>query len=144
MKKGLVKKILLSSLGGFFLLVAVLAIHVYIVRRPKAPTANTRIMARIDIKQPITQDEAGKITTWLYQQKGIDHVLCNPKTEIVVFTFFPIKTSGDQIVKDFKASFSYAQAKRYVPTEEELKSGCPAGASSSVAYKTYIFFKNIF
>jgi hypothetical protein len=143
MKKGLLKKILLSTSGVFFLLVAVLAIHIYIVTRPKAPTANTRIMARIDIKQPISQGDADKITTWLYQQKGIDHVLCNPKTEIVVFTFFPIKTTGDQIVKDFKSSFSYNKAQRYIPTEEELKGGCPV-ASTSFAYKTYNFFKRIF
>jgi hypothetical protein len=143
MNKGLLKKILLSTLGVFFLFVAVLATHIYIVTRPKAPTANTRMMARIDIKQPITQNEANNITTWLYQQKGIDHVLCNPKSDIVVFTFFPMKTTGDQIVKDFKSSFNYSKAQRYIPTEAELKGGCPV-ASTSFAYKTYNFFKNIF
>jgi len=65
----------------FLFLVLVLAVHIYWVTRPKAPDANTKIMARIDIKQPITQADADKITTWLYQQKGIDHVLVNDSRE---------------------------------------------------------------
>jgi hypothetical protein len=137
------KRVLLGAVSVFLLLTVVLVVHIYIVTRPKAPDAHTRIMARIDIKQPINQDDANKITTWLYQQKGIDHVMCNPKTEIVVFTFFPIKTNGNQVVNDFKSNFNYNKAQRYIPTEAELKGGCPA-ASTSFAYKTYNFFKNIF
>jgi hypothetical protein len=143
MKKGLLRKILLSSLGVFFLLVAVLATHIYIVTRPKTPGTNTRVMARIDIRQPLSQQESDKITAWLYQQKGIDHVMVNPKTEIAVFTFFPVKTNADEIVKDFRSSLHYTKATRYIPTEAELKSGCPA-ASTSITFKLYNSFKNLF
>ena len=140
-KKG-VRKILLGITGVFMFLVLVLAVHIYMVTRPKAPGPNTRIMARIDIKQPITQPDADKITNWLYKEKGIDHVLVNPKTSIVVFTFFPVKNSGNQITQDFKSAFNY-DAVRYVPTEAELQGGCPV-ASTSSSYKIYKFIKNIF
>lgn len=143
MKKALLRKVFLSALGIFFLLVAVLAIHIYIVTRPKVPGANTRVMARIDIRQPIDQQDENKITAWLYQQKGIDHVMINPKTEIIVFTFFPVKANADKIVEDFRSSLHYKKATRYVPTEEELKSGCPV-ASASITYKLYNSFKNLF
>ena len=142
MKRKTIKKIVLGIVGVFLFLVLVLGIHIYIVTRPKAPDEHTRIMARIDIKQPLTQTDADRITNWLFQQKGIDHVLVNPKTAIVVFTFFPIKTSGNQIVKDFKSAFSY-KADRYIPTEAEMQGGCPV-ASTSSTYKIVRFIKHIF
>lgn len=143
MKKGLLKKIFITGGSIFLLLVLVLCVHIYIVTRPKAPDAHTIVMTRIDIKQAINQDDAQKITTWLYQQNGIDHVLCNPESGIVVFTFYPIKTSADAIVSQFKTNFNYSSALRYVPSADELKGGCPV-ASTSLSYKTYAFIKKIF
>ena len=142
MKKISWKKVLLGTVSLFLLLVLILAVHIYIVTRPKAPDEHTRVMARIDIKQDINQDDANKITTWLYQQKGIDHVLVNPQSDIVIFTFFPIKTTANQIVKDFKLNFNY-KAERFVPSAADLQSGCPV-ASTSKTYKVYNFFKNLF
>jgi cbb3-type cytochrome oxidase subunit 3 len=132
--KKTIKKILLYSLGTFLFLVLVLAVHIYYVYRP-APDASTKAMARIDIKQQITQDDANKISAWMYRQKGIDHVLVNPKTNIVVFTFFPVKTMGDKIANAFKASFPL-KAERFLPSGEQMKSGCPV-ASTSYTYKMY-------
>ena len=142
MKTHFVKKVLLGAMGIFVLLVLVLAVHIYVVTRPKALDPNARIMARIDIREKINQTDADKITTWLYQQKGMDHVMVNAKTDIVVFTFFPAQTTGNQIVKDFKATFNY-KAERYIPTEAEMQSGCPV-ASTSDTYKIYHFIKQIF
>ena len=138
--KKTIKKILLYGLSTFLFLVVVLAVHIYYVYRP-APDSSTRVMARIDIKQQITQDEANKITSWMSHQNGIDHVLVNPQTNIVVFTFFPVKTTGDQITKDFKASFGL-KAERFIPSGEQLKSSCPV-ASTSYAYKAYKLISQI-
>jgi hypothetical protein len=98
-------------------------------------------MARIDIKQPLNQDQANKIAVWMYHQKGIDHVLVNPQTRIVIFTFFPVKTSGKQIASDFKKTFSL-KADRFIPTAQDLKQSCPM-AASSVTYKVYQFIAHI-
>ncbi|HEY8928211.1 MAG TPA: hypothetical protein VIM55_03410 [Mucilaginibacter sp.] len=130
------KKVLLYSLGTLLLLLAVLAAHIYYVYRPKAD-ASTKVMARMDIKQQLTQEDVNKITAWMYHQKGIDHVLVSPESNIVIFTFYPVKTTGDQIVKDFKANFSFP-AERFKPTAENLKSSCPV-ASTSYGYKIYKF-----
>ena len=135
-----IKKILLYSFATFLFLVVVLAVHIYLVYRP-APDKNTRVMARIDIKQQIDQDEANKIAAWMYHQKGIDHVLVNPKTNIVIFTFYPVKTSGNQIVNNFKASFPL-KAERFMPTAENLKNSCPM-AASSYTYKIYKLISKI-
>lgn len=126
MKKRNWKSIAMGVLSVFLLLVVVLCIHIYVVTRPKAPDANTRIMARIDIKQPITAEDASKITAWLYDQKGVDHVVVNPKGDIAIFTFAPVKNSADRIVSDFKADLPY-KAERYMPSKAELKGSCPAG-----------------
>jgi hypothetical protein len=142
MNKKSIKKILLYAASILGFLILVLAVHIYIVTRPKAPDAHTRIMARIDIKQPITQDEAGKITAWLYQQKGVDRVLVNPTTDIAIFTFFPIQTNANLILSHFKSSF-HLQADRYLPSAEAMQGGCPV-ASTSATYKVYSFIKHIF
>ena len=96
MKKELLKKVLTGAGILFGLLVVVLCVHIYIVTRPKPMSAEMRIMARVDFKQDLNTDDAAKITTFLYQQKGIDHVLCNPAGKLVVFTFYPAKTSAKQ------------------------------------------------
>ncbi len=142
MKKRIWKRIALGALSVFGLLAIVLCVHIYVVTRPKPIDANTRAMARIDIRQPITQADAEKITAWLYQQKGIDRVLVNPQSDIAVFTFFPVQTTANRIVSDFKASLSY-KAERFIPSAEEMKNGCPV-ASTSATYKVYSFFKHIF
>jgi hypothetical protein len=130
----------LYSLGTFLFLCVVLAVHIYVVYRP-APDATTRVMARIDIKQPINQDDVNKISVWLAHQKGVDHYLVNPQTRIVIFTFFPIKTTGDQIAGNFKASLPY-KAERVMPSAENLKSSCPV-AMTSFSYKVYKLISNI-
>lgn len=142
MTKNKVNRIFKITMGVFLFLSVVLAIHIYIVTRPKAIDPHALVMARIDIKDPIGTDDASKITTWLYQQKGIDHVLVNPKSHIVVFTFFPVKTTGDEIVKNFQTAFNY-QATRYMPTQEEIDNGCPV-IGNPVGSKVYTYIKHIF
>jgi hypothetical protein len=139
MKKKIIKT-LLYSLGTIVFLFLVLAVHIYYVYRPVAD-AYTKVMARIDIKQPITQGDANKITSFMAHEKGIDHVLVNPQTSIVIFTFFPVKNTGNRIVSDFKAHFPY-KADRFMPTADNLKHSCPM-AASSYTYKVYKFIANI-
>lgn len=107
-------------------LIAVLAVHIYLVRKPGIDT-RTRIMARIDIHQPLTRGQADSITNWLYRQQGVDHVLCNASTSIVVFTYSPLKANSDAITGRFITTLHYPHATRYVPTKKELRGGCPAG-----------------
>jgi hypothetical protein len=136
MKSSKIKKILLGTVTIFSIFVAVLIIHIYWVTRPKSSDSSTIAMARIDIKEPISTKDCQQITTWLYQQKGIDHVLVNPSTQIAIFTYFPIKTKADIVVSNFKKSLPF-KAERFVPTEAQMKSGCPINTNSP----TYIVSK---
>ena len=140
MKNTKSKKLFRTIMMVFGFLTIVLAIHIYWVTRPKAPDPHTIVMARIDIKNPLNQADVAKIKTWLYQQKGVDHVVVNPKTQIAIFTFYPAKTSGDQIVNKFQTSLNY-DAKRYVPTKEEIANGCPA-LPPTVTEKISAFIKH--
>lgn len=129
MKLKKAKKILLGAISIFSILVAILVIHIYWVTRPKAPDNSTIAMARIDIKEPISEQSSHQITTWLYQQKGVDHVLINQSTRIAIFTYYPIKTNADEIVGNLKKSLSF-KVERFVPNEAQMKSGCPINANS--------------
>ena len=142
MQKRSWKRIAYGGLWIFLLLVVVLGVHIYVVTRPKPLDPHLRVMARIDIKQDIDKGDADRISAWMYQQPGVDHVLCNPVSDIVVFTFFPAMTTADAIVTRFKSSLPY-KAVRFVPTAEQLKGGCPVAATSAT-YKIVHFFRNIF
>jgi len=139
---GIFKNVLRVSGIVLGLLIVVLCIHIYWVTRPKAADASTISMARIDFKQPVTQADAGRITTWLYAQKGVDHVLCNPDSKIAVFTFYPVKVNAS-VITNHLTSQLHLQAERYIPTEEELKKGCPVVAES-YTNKIAGFLKTIF
>lgn len=136
-----IRKILFVSLSVFLVLLIVLVVHIYMVTKPKI-NEYTRVMARIDLNQDIVQTDADKISNWLLTQKGIDHVLVNPTSDIAVFTYAPIVANADKIVDDFNANLHY-RAKRFIPTQQQLESGCPV-ATNSFSYKMYRYLKNIF
>jgi hypothetical protein len=142
MQKRTWKKIALTATAVVGLGTVVLAVHIWWVMHPRID-ATTRIMARIDIRQPVQQADADKITAWLYQQKGVEHVLVNPKAEIAIFTYAPVKNDGDVITQHFKQELPYPQATRIKATEGEMAMGCPV-AGASLAYKVYKFIDNIF
>jgi|SRR3569833_933429 len=140
MKTKTIKKTAIWSVSTLLFLVIVTVAHIWWAYHPRID-ANTKVMARIDIKQPVGLADAGKISAWLYHQKGVDHVLVNPDSRIVVFTFYPIKASGNEIVKNFRADLHYA-AGRFIPTQKALAGSCPM-AGSSFYYKVYKFIDHI-
>lgn len=117
------KKLFGRIMIGFGVLTLVLAIHLYWVLKPKPMNPNALTMARIDIQDSLNQQDVDKIQTWLHQQEGVNNVLVNPQSKIAVFTYYPSKTSGDQIVSQFQTSFNY-KSSRFLPTEEEIAKGC--------------------
>lgn len=142
MKKRIIKKVVLWSAISFLMLIIILVVHIYLVTKPGVD-AKTRIMARIDVNQPISQVEANNITAWLYQQNGVDHVMCNPRSAIAIFTYSPLKANANNIALNFKSALHYPDSRRYIPSEKEMQSGCPV-ASSSWMYKAAVAIKKIF
>lgn len=142
-KKTLLKTVLIG-LSVLFFLFAVLCVHIYIMMKPKPASPTTVALARIDFKQTINNDDANKISSWLYNQKGVQHVLCNPQSRIAVFSFYPAKVNATAIASNLSSSLHYS-AVRYVPSKEEMMKGCPAGAgASSFSAKVYNVMKNVF
>jgi hypothetical protein len=141
MKRTFIKRIVIGTAATLLLLVAVLGIHIYIVTKPKAD-AKTVAMARIDIKQSINETEAGSIEKWLAEQTGVQHVALNRESNILVFTFYPIKVSANQLADNLKATFNI-NAERFRPSAEQMASGCPA-MSHTLSGKVYSFFTHIF
>lgn len=127
MQKRTWKRIALVVPAVFVLGVVVLAIHIYVVTRPRVD-AGTRVMVRIDLGQDIGQADADRITAWLYRQKGVDHVLVDPRSDMAVFTFAPVSNDANRIVGDLRAQTSYRRALRYMPSKKEMQAGCPVGA----------------
>ena len=109
--------------------------------KPKPADSKTIAMARIDFKQNIQQSDADKITSWLYSQQGVQHVLCNQASKIAVFSFYPAKVSADKIASNLSSALHY-KAVRYMPSKKEMMKGCPAMATSSFSYKIYNFINN--
>lgn len=136
------KKVLIGT--GLVVLGAatVLAVHIYQVTRPKITDAERVVMARVDFKQDIDSAEAHVITDWLYKQKGVEHVLCNPETNIAVFTFYPVQANANDIIEDLKLAGNY-DAQRYMPDATAMQKGCPVSPNSG-SKGIYGFFKNIF
>jgi len=141
MKKKKFLKIIGIGLASLMALTLILLIHIYSVYKPKAPNAYSKVMARIDIDDSLNQAKVSGMETWFYRQKGIDHVLVNPENRLVIFTFFPLKTSGNRIVENFKSHFKL-KAHRFLPNAEDLKKSCPV--SGSFGFKIYQTISQVF
>lgn len=128
MKKRSLKKLILLTTGTGIALLLVLVVHIYLVTKPKAPEPSTIAMARFDVRETIDNLQASEITNWLQQQDGIDHVLCNANTKIVVFTFHPYYNNAEHILKAFNNRSGYT-AKRYLPSKEDMQAGCPVATT---------------
>lgn len=141
MRKKKIKKIILISFSSLLFLFIVLCVHVYIMMKPRPADSKTIAMARIDFKQNINQSDADKISSWLYSQQGVQHVLCNQKTRIAVFSYYPVKANANALVNHLASSLHYS-AVRYVPSQEDMAKGCPA-MGSSFFYKMYNFINKL-
>ncbi|SFW34766.1 hypothetical protein [Chitinophaga sancti] len=131
-------KILPWAGGTLACLILVLIVHIYLVTRPKAPDAHTRIMARMDIKQSLSQEDGEQVKTWLYSQPGVDHVLVNVSSRIAVFTYSPLIADAGDIISRCSQSLHYTTT-RYVPSEADLQKGCPAMAQSLTGKIYHLF-----
>ncbi|HUB62528.1 MAG TPA: hypothetical protein VL978_17560 [Puia sp.] len=135
-------KIVRTILAVMGLGAAVLGVHIYVVTRPRAD-AHSRGMVRIDLHQKIERADADRIAAWLSRQRGVDHVLVNPRTAIAVFTYWPAKANPGLIVRGFRDSLPYSHAKRYLPAAAEVSGGCPMTAMPATN-RIYEFLKHLF
>lgn len=119
-----------------------LAVHIYMVTHPRV-AEHSRGMVRIDLHQKIGQTDVDRITSWLSQQDGVDHVLVSEGSAIAVFTYLPAIANPSRIVAAFRDSLPYPHADRYLPSAAETRAGCPMTATK-VTNSIYEFLKRLF
>lgn len=141
MQKRKWRKIALWATGIFMGLVAILAVHIWWVMKPRVD-ARTRVMARIDLHQAVSPVQAREIQAWLYSQQGVKYVFVNAASKIAVFSYAPLENDANRIVAGFKAGTGYSHAVRYLPSQIALSGSCPV-AATSFAYKTYAFMQRV-
>jgi hypothetical protein len=139
--KKTVKTVMLTTSSILGLLLIVLVVHIYMVTKPKVDS-NTRVLARVDFKQDINEQDADVIYGWLTQQKGIDRVMCNTASNNVVFSYAPALANGNDIANNLSSDLHY-KAERYMPDATDMQKGCPV-SQTSASYRVYTFIKNIF
>jgi hypothetical protein len=138
MKNKTKRKIVRITLGTLSALTLILALHIFIVTRPGKVTEQTIAMARIDFQQDIAPDDAAKVSAWLSGQPGVTNVLCNPESNIAVFTYHPIQSNPDQFADEISGHLHY-KCQRYVPSAAALSSGCPMKSPSILKRMASIF-----
>jgi len=143
MQKKKIRRVVKVAAATIAVLSIALVVHIYVVTH-KPVDKHMVAMARIDIRQDIDAHDADVISEWLYRQEGVDHVLCNPATNIAVFTFYPARVKADDIVGRFCNSSGYTGV-RYMPDAKEMMKGCPVSAGKaeswlSAMYKRVSFF----
>lgn len=141
MKRNLLKKILGVAIGITVLAALVLGVHIYMVTRPGKADTSTVSMGRIDIKDEIDAAAADEIVSWFYEQKGVERAVYNADSRMVIFTYRPAALNVDELTKEFSRAFDYP-AERYVPSEEEMKKGCPVNATT--AFRATDYLKKLF
>ncbi len=124
MKRKLVIKILKITGAVVIILAAVLGIHIYQVTRPPKADATTVSLARIDFKEDLSKEDSIKITSWLYNQQGVDHVYCSLDSKTAVFSFHPVNVNATDVANSLASNLNY-KAARCIPSAEALKGGCP-------------------
>ena len=127
MNKKNLKRILVTIGSVILVFAAVLSVHIYQVTRPRVANESTISMCRIDFKQPITKEDATKISTWFSKKNGVIQFKCYPENKNAVFTFYPIKTNATALVETFSKELHY-NAIRFMPSKEEMMKGCPVAS----------------
>ncbi len=136
------KTALFWSCSVFVALILLLSVHLYQLYVPKPPDEHTIVMARFDFKNDLLAEDAVKVKSWLYQQKGVSHVYINELTNIAVFTFYPVQVSADKLVLKMQQELQY-KASRFMPDKKSLSQGCPV-SPNSLTYKAFKLITSIF
>jgi hypothetical protein len=143
MKKGLIKKIALSTLGVLVLLSGVLVYHIYTVTRTKNDFRTSRQLSRIDFTQKIDSLEATRLRYYVASLDGVESTYFNYSGNILVYTFYPEKQSSANVFDAVMKHGNY-HAKKYEVNESDLAKGCPAMAKNSFSYRASSFVSSLF
>ena len=139
----MIKKFLLGGLITLLLLVGTLAVHIYLVTKPKTGGIPMMVMSRIDFPYALDSLEGITILHHLSQMDGISDARVNISAGFMVCLYDRNLQSPHDLVEEVNTSFS-TKAVLYQPSEEMLSQSCPAMDKSSLTYRLGAFFQKTF
>ncbi len=138
------KKILLISFSTAIVLIGALVSHIYVSTETVQNDLRVRQMSRIDFKEPIDSLEAQTIKNTVNSLPGVENSFFNIKDGIFVYGFEPAKQTDENVMNKIMSIRKF-KAERYLPSAENLASGCPVvGDKKSFTYRSYVYFSNLF
>ncbi len=136
------KKVLIWSAGVLGLLIIGLVIHIYSVTTNVRQDQRLRALARVDFLQDIDSLEANKIKAFARQIGGVEGTYFNVKDNILVYGYYPAKTDKQTVYDHIMAQGDY-QAKPFVVSAEDAKSGCPVMGSKGFMKRAVVYYYNM-
>jgi hypothetical protein len=125
MKKRKIIKITLISLSVFFVLFAVLIVHIAMVTKYKAVEPDGRQLSRIDFTEKVDSTEANKIKSFVGHLDGVESTYFNIPDGIFVYTYSLNKQNSLGVYNKLMSYGKY-KAHRYVVDAADATKGCPA------------------
>jgi hypothetical protein len=134
MKTKKILKITVISLSVAVVLFVALIVHLAMVINDKPVEPDDRQLSRIDFMQKVDSAEAGKIRSFVAHLDGVESTFFNVKDGILVYTYSLQKQSSQGVYDQLMQSGNY-KAKRFVVSEDQAATGCPAmGGNKSFIY----------
>jgi len=125
---------LVSILGTFLLLFAVLVVHIALVTKNTKYDHPSIQLARIDFKEPIDSLKAKQINRDIKAIAGVGNTHFNTKAGILIYSMDVNKNSNDKVFKELMSKTTY-KAKPFVVTEAMAANGCPVMDKTTFTYK---------
>lgn len=139
----MIKRILIGLVAFFSLMVATLAIHIYLVTRPSEGAISSISMGRIDIHDTLDSDKVEGILSKVKLLDGVKDVRINQTSGHLICLYDRKSWSGDELTNWIADEFTVS-ASFFRPTEEMLSQSCPAIDKNTLTYKLGAFFQRVF
>lgn len=125
MKKQTIWKSLFVLSGISFILLSILAFHVYEVTKPPSGNFQKQTqLSRIDFDCSLTDPMVSKVKRTIKNQEGVHHVYCNSQDGIAVFSHTDLFTKSEQLLTSLKQN-GFDRVHRYAPDVDTKTGNCP-------------------
>lgn len=125
----MIKKIIVGAGVVVLLLIATLAVHIYMVtsNRPEGPNW---AMSQIDFNEDVDSLKSEEIKTDLLKVEGMRDARINTKSDFIILLYDRKQHNPHDLVTQVNADFGL-RASLFQPSEDQLAASCPAWINKS-------------
>ncbi|AWW31924.1 heavy-metal-associated domain-containing protein [Echinicola strongylocentroti] len=138
----MIKKIIIGAGVVVLLLVATLAVHIYMVTSSR-PDGPNWAMSQIDFNEDLDSLKSEKIKTDLLAIEGMREARINTKSDFIILLYDRKQHNPHDLVKQVNTGYEI-QASLFQPSEDQLAASCPAINKNSLTYKLGSYFEQVF